>query len=67
MIVPDGVKVYGPGRIRAKAGQELPQALKTQKVEAAIKKAGEKSSAPVEVVEKKEKASIFDKKKEEKE
>lgn len=60
MKVPEGVKVYGSGRISAKAGQELPDFLKqTKGFEDTVIKAGEKyakakskkgkSSKPVEL------------------
>ena len=43
MIIPEGVKVYGSGKIKAKAGQELPEFLKNvDGFEKKVTKAGEK-------------------------
>jgi len=42
-MIPKGVKIYGSGRIKAKAGQEIPVVLKSVKgIDDRIKKAGEK-------------------------
>ena len=69
MIVPEGVKVYGPGKQVFKAGQEIPHHLKKVKgVEEAVQKAGDKYAGKKQIKKddpigsEKPKENLFDKK-----